>query len=403
MKKEVYTIKLVKSTLNISNNKIDSIRKNNSVKSACRVYDNGCIGVSGCFGELTEETWKTAEENLQLQIPYNYEIEADKNRKEDRAEESISEKEFMEKSEKMLAQLCKENPNFIFSNKISMIHSTQKLTNSEKTDLEFHDTYYNLSIVYKHKNSNGIMDGGIIASMRKFNCENFLKDAHEILSAYEKNAELPKEEYIHVVLNFYNVGNKILSGLSAYDLGKGASIFSEKMGEKLFSDKFTLYADRTNETYGSAFFDMEGTTLDNDKINLIENGILKRALCDKKNEAEFGFENTACAFGSYDDVPSLGLCDINIEKSDKTLKELIGNGKAIFISDMSGGDCTPDGNFASPVQLAYLMENGKLVGKLPEFNVSGNIYKMFGDDYLGLSSDKVYFGSEYLVLKMKIN
>lgn len=49
----------------------------------------------------------------------------------------------------------------------------------------------------------------------------------------------------------------------------------------------------------------------------------------------------------------------------------------------SGGDATPDGHFATPVQMAYLMEDGELVGRLPDLNVSGSFYDMLGKDYLG--------------------
>ncbi len=403
MKKEIYSTKIVKTTLNITNNKIDSIRKNDAIKTACRVYENGCIGISSCFGEPTAATWKEAEENLKLQIPYEYEIESNKTRKVDRTKEILTSKEFLEKSEKMLEKLSKENPNFIFSNKLAMSEITYKLSNSENLDYEFHNIHFDASVVFKHKNSNAIMDGGIGFGGMEYDIEKFTQDAHEILSAFEKNAQLPDDEYMTVILNFYNIGQKILQGLNGEDLGKGASIFSGKMGEKLFNDKFSLYIDRTSDNENVEFFDMEGSTLPNDKISLIENGVLKRAFCDKRTSAEFGFENTSCGDGRYDDVPSLQSEPVSVEKSDKTLKELIGNEKAIYIDTMSGGDCTAEGNFASPVQLAYLIENGKFVGKLPEFNISGNIYKMFGDDYLGLSSDKVYFDSEYLVLKMKIN
>ena len=49
----------------------------------------------------------------------------------------------------------------------------------------------------------------------------------------------------------------------------------------------------------------------------------------------------------------------------------------------SGGDTTPDGHFATPVQMSYLLENGKFVGRLPELNISGNFYDLLGKDYIG--------------------
>ncbi len=48
-----------------------------------------------------------------------------------------------------------------------------------------------------------------------------------------------------------------------------------------------------------------------------------------------------------------------------------------------GGDMTPGGHFATPVQMSYLIEDGKLVGRLPDLNISGNFYDLLGSDYIG--------------------
>ena len=67
MVKELYQIKTRELALNITNGQVDSVRKKNITKSGCRVYENGCIGVSGVLGEPTEENWKKAENALQMQ------------------------------------------------------------------------------------------------------------------------------------------------------------------------------------------------------------------------------------------------------------------------------------------------------------------------------------------------
>ena len=61
-------------------------------------------------------------------------------------------------------------------------------------------------------------------------------------------------------------------------------------------------------------------------------------------------------------------------------------GKAVYVVLASGGDTTPEGHFATPVQMAYLMDHGTLVGRLPELNISGDFYDMLGKDYLGAVS-----------------
>ena len=91
-----------------------------------------------------------------------------------------------------------------------------------------------------------------------------------------------------------------------------------------------------------------------------------------------------------------------MESSGRTLRELIGEKDGIYISVMSGGDFTSEGNFASPVQTAFLYRGGKLVGKLPEFHISGNIYDIFGANFVGASCDRSYEGEFKLVVNMKV-
>ena len=47
---------------------------------------------------------------------------------------------------------------------------------------------------------------------------------------------------------------------------------------------------------------------------------------------------------------------------------------------------TPDGNISLPVQVAFLYKDGKIVGRLPEFSLCGNMFDIFGKDYIGATS-----------------
>jgi len=55
-----------------------------------------------------------------------------------------------------------------------------------------------------------------------------------------------------------------------------------------------------------------------------------------------------------------------------------------------GGDYTPDGQFATPVQVAFLFDGERLLGRLPECQISGNLFDMFGAGFRGKSSDMLF-------------
>jgi len=64
----------------------------------------------------------------------------------------------------------------------------------------------------------------------------------------------------------------------------------------------------------------------------------------------------------------------------------------------AGGEVNADGNYATPVQASYLFDGKKIIGKLPEFNMSNNVFDILGKDYIGtFKSDELYFGENVYI------
>lgn len=406
MVKEKYVITHREINLSVSNGEISSVIKKSHVKSACRAYDNGCIGVAGKFGEADEELMRQAVENLKLGIPYEAEATVGAVRQEHREcgdfsmEDSSS---FLKEAEEVLGILKQEYPQLIFSNKIYLREDSTRLVNDAGTDLQYSDRIMGYVLLVKHVDSVNIFDDSLVFMVREYHRDAFLKEAREHLDAFLNPVEMLEGDMLPVVMDPMQLGQFIIMNLDALAFGHKTSFFNGKLGEKLFDDKFSLYVDRGPEVIGNAFFDVEGSTCRDDKCYLIQNGVLVRPFADKKLAGEFGYENTATAGGAYDSVPSNTGYSFSGECSQQTLQELIGEGDGIYITNMSGGDFTSEGDFASPVQTAFLYRQGRLVGRLPEFNISGNIYDIFGRNYVGISSDKPYEGDHKMVVKMQIS
>ena len=120
MFKEGYKITVRETSLNISQSHVDSVRKKEIVKSGCRVYADGCIGIAGTLGEATDKTWAEAEANLALKIPYPFLPEKNVQRTRDLREMDMSDEAFIRNAEDLLAELRAQFPDFVFSNKISV-------------------------------------------------------------------------------------------------------------------------------------------------------------------------------------------------------------------------------------------------------------------------------------------
>jgi PmbA protein len=401
MIKELYRETENSTAFNITQSQIDSVRTKSITKSGCRVYDAGFIGIAGTMGEPDESTWAAAKENLKYRVPYPFTPETGK-RERDLRVGSFDNETFLKQAESLVRSLSEEFPDFVFSNKILCAEIENSITNDLGLELIDRDRIYNFAVIIRAKESASIFDTWLGGNYRIFDEKALLGEVREQLCAFRKPAALPEGAVIPVAIASSEMMGKFTEALNGKFLGLGSSIFADKLNKAAFNESFSLMIDKRAENDYSSFFDAEGVQLPGDRLHLIENGVIKRGYADKDTTSRYSGTAQGSAAGEYDDVPNLGYARLSIEPSLKTLAELTNSGKCVLIAVASGGDWTNDGDFASPVQLGYLIENGRLVGKLPEFAVSGNIYELFGKNFAGVSKDKPWMNEHFLITKMKI-
>jgi len=394
MNKEIFQIINEEFSIKLANSKISSLRKKDIQKNAFRIYKDGFIGIAGSLGEIDEEFLeKKAVKALDNKIPYPYEITKNQCKTSSIGQDLISDEEFLKKTEELLDRLNKKHTDFTFSNSISKTRSVKFLRNDENTELVSELNYYETGIVFKHKNSKNIIDGFFGDEDIVYDTSRIEKMADMMLDNYNNELDFEDGEYPVVFLTMDTTGPlmKFIRDLHGMIFGTGSSLFSGRIGEKLFSENFTLLQSASYQDYEviKHFFDNEGTFQENFTIPLIENGVLKRPYTDKKTSEMFDFELTGSADGDFDSVPNLNYETFVVKSSEKTVEEILGNRKAVIIFEASGGDFTPDGKYASPVQLSYLYEGGELIGRLPQLNINSHVYDIYGKDFLGVPKDSI--------------
>jgi PmbA protein len=403
MIKELFQETIKETSVNVTSSRIDSIMKKEIVKSGCRVYDNGFIGIAGTLGEPADFTWEEAKENLSKEIPYPFEPESNNKRVRDLRNNSLSEEDFVLEMESFVDELHKEYPDFIFSNKVKLVESEIRLKNDLELDYVNYDKSFLVELIVKHKDSVDIFDTAIVRMERDFKKDEILKEAKEMLTNFTILVDLPEKDKIPVIFTGPDLMGIFSKSLHGETLGLKTSIFSDKLNKQVFHKDFTLYQDVTEDKIHRPFFDMEGVVNTGEKHILIENGLIIKGYTDKKVAKTFSYPLTGAAGGEYDEVPTLDNVSLSIKSSDKSLKEILNGSFGILIVFASGGDYSADGNYASPAQMSYLTDGERLLGKLPEFSISGSVYDMFGSDFMGVSKDRPFMGEKALVVNMKIS
>ena len=309
MIKEKYIKNLKEISINILQSNIKSVRKKDITKTGFRVYENGFVGIAGAVGKVDElELEKRAIENLRLEIPYPYEPSTNLVKKVDYRKETLSHEEFVKEVEELLEILKKEFPDFIFSNNIYIKDFETKLINNKGIDLTHVDRVVVASIVIKEKNSVNVFDALSTYIDREYSRDKILNNIREMLTAYKNKIELPskgKQPVVFIADDGLTL-IKIVEEMNGYKVGTGASLFKDFIGEKKFSDKFTLYQSAEEEELsGVEFFDAEGVVNPDYKYTLIENGRIITPYTDKKTASQFNLPLTGSASAEYDKVPSL--------------------------------------------------------------------------------------------------
>jgi len=155
---------------------------------------------------------------------------------------------------------------------------------------------------------------------------------------------------------------------------KGTSVFSGKMGQKVASSLCTVVDDGTlPNRRGSLNVDDEGVPTQ--RTVLIENGILRNYIQDKRNARLMGMESTGNGRReSYAHVPMPRMTNTYMLPGTSSPEDIIASvKKGIYAVNFGGGqvDIT-SGKFVFSASEAYLIENGKVTRPVKGATLIGN-------------------------------
>ena len=302
---------------------------------------------------------------------------------------NITDSELCSEIEKILKEISKRHPDFTVTHKVNLNKYEISMENELGMNLHFSDRNLNISLLLRKKGSSDIMNTAFGITARELDTDRITQACSDHILAYNTMLPFPKKP-LPLILQDDVITQIFKRDLSAKLMGTGSSLFQHQIGQRVFNKNFSLKIDNNPiETYAPAF-DMEGIITPEDLSYLVKDGVLIRPYSDKRTSMMYGYENTGCADGSYDSVPTLGPANAKIVPGQKSLKELLNGENGLLVMFAGGGDFTPDGKYASPVQLAYLTDGEKLLGRVPEFTIKASIYDIFGKNFIGMSNNKIF-------------
>lgn len=404
MKTEKLVHKISNLSLNIVANQVESLRINESCKNTFRVYENGAIGVAGSIGTADWAALEeTAKQNLAQGIPYPETHAEAKSINIDATKNIVGEAEFIPKMQHLLARLAAENPDFLFGNKLQRNTTDASYESSDGECYFYRGNHFVLMLTIKRKGSANIMDESYECESGYFDEDEICRDVKLKCDAFLKDLPHVEGDEVTVIGGFEPLQFAVQHFIADLYFNN-ASLLAGKLGQKLFNENLSVTVNRDPATQlNLPFFDAEGVVNEKYVNYIIKNGVFERLLTCKRSALQYGTENLGCASAAYNGVPDAGGEGFDVADTAKDLSALV-HGKAVYLSATSGGDMTPAGDVSLPVQTSYLYEDGKLLGKLPEFALTFNLFNALGKDFVGVTEQGLFgFGRQkYLVYRAKI-
>lgn len=206
------------------------------------------------------------------------------------------------------------------------------------------------------------------------------------LSSKEVSAKGGKIKVMFMPNVMYALNWRISSGASGKSVYEKISPIANKIGEKIFSDKITIYDDPLDDKYpGARAFDDEGVTAH--KMHIVENGVLNSFYYDLNYAKKLNVKSTGNGYRSAqwesDTItlkPTPVLSYMRYKTGNKSLQEMIKSiDRGIIIEGALGAHSgnIPNGDLSIGANPALYVENGEILGQIKDVMVACNIYELF--------------------------
>ena len=183
---------------------------------------------------------------------------------------------------------------------------------------------------------------------------------------------------------------------SGQSIVQKASPLTDKLGEKIADERISVFEDPTIGV-SACEFDDEGVSTS--KKHLIEAGVVKQFYWDRRWAARHGIESSGNGFRGGISRPSPSLANVCIAPGTTSVDDLIAEMDEGIIVDQvlgAGQSNVLAGEFSVNIDLGYKVEGGKIVGRVKDTMVAGNIFEAF-NNLVDLSDRSEWVGSSAYV------
>lgn len=378
-------------------NRLKQLESTQAEGIALRLWKNGQPGLAVAYGAVEPQTLVDRAIALSdLNEAEQIELTAQTPNTYPDLGEAVSVEQLMEWGQEAIARIREAYPDCLCTAEWESEAETTRLLNSKGLDSGYTDTTLSCYVTAEWVRGDDFLS--VSDGQTQRSTLNPLQVADQIIQRLqwaEDNAAPPRGRVPILFTSkaadmLWNTAQAALNGKRVLE---GASPWSDRVGDLVTSSRLTL-SQHPNEGPFSCPFDDEGTPTK--PITYIQSGELQLFYTDRTVGRTLGSGTTGNGFrpnlGSY---PTPGLFNFIIEPGDLSFEDMIASlDDGLIVDQMLGGGAGISGDFSVNVDLGYRVQGGKILGRVKDTMISGNVYTAL-KHLIELGSDAEWNGSCY--------
>ncbi|MFA4836896.1 MAG: TldD/PmbA family protein [Dehalococcoidia bacterium] len=400
---EIFAVSSRATEAAFETNRLKQVRTKESSGTALRLIKGGRIGFSATNrADSKKELLNMALEMVPFGAEAKFEFPGPQSYSRisvfDSGVASVSEEAMVALGQSMIDKIVAAQPEIICEASVSRHISDIDIANSRGGKASYRKSVFSISI-------EGVLVRGtdmLFVGDYESSCHPLTSADYVVQSTLEQlrrakdtvpltTASLP------VIFTPHGVAGALIAPLASAFNGKtvlrGASPLGHRRGEQVFAPGLSIWDDATIEFQpASSICDDEGIPAQ--RTALVENGVVKNFLYDLQTAGQAGAKSTGSASRSVGSLPSPSISALVIDDGKASFADLLSEIKEGLVIEQLMGATQGNilgGDFSGNVLLGYKVENGRIIGRVKNTMVSGNVYKLLKEGII-IGSDSRWLG-----------
>ena len=389
-------------------NRLKHIQSKQSTNVALRVVCRGRIGYAAATSlEESRHLVDMAVANAQFGMPARFELPIVSSYPPvetfDTSVETVSLEAMIKLGEELVGKLRNHTPDLLCNASISRDIVSVRVINSRCGQASYKQTVSSLGVwANLIRGTDMLFVGDSESSCRPILASDAVAKAIIHRLELAKRGAKARSGSLPIVFTSDGVASAFVPSLMAAFNGKlvleGASPIGGKLGQKVFDDKLQMWDDPTIP-YRPTSRPCDDEGVPSQRTPLIERGVVANFLYDLQTAGLAQTRSTGNGSRSRSGLPSPAPSAFVIAPGTVTLDEIIGDIKeGLVVDELMGADQGNilGGDFSGNVLLGYKVENGKIVGRVKDTMVSGNVYQLL-KEITAIGSESKWVGGSLFV------